>query len=151
MKKRILIVDDDPAILGGLSMLLEENYETLTALDGEEALRVLGQHTVDLIILDMLMPVLDGAGVLKTLTAQGSEIPVIVISAHKNLQDRAQTLGAADAIAKPFDIDGLERKIAQLVGPSGDDGGNGGAPSTPFGAPPGESGSWKSQFGAATY
>lgn len=115
MKPRVLIVDDDRAILEGLSMLLEENHDTLTALDGEEALRILDREHVDIVILDMLMPVLDGAGVLRELSERESNIPVIVISAHKDLQDRAQSLGAADAIAKPFDIAMLERKIAQLL------------------------------------
>ncbi|HET7369508.1 MAG TPA: response regulator [Gammaproteobacteria bacterium] len=115
MKPRVLIVDDDRAILEGLSMLLEENHETLTALDGEEALRILDREQIDIVILDMLMPVLDGAGVLREMSERGSSIPVIVISAHTDLQDRAQSLGAADAIAKPFDIAMLERKIAQLL------------------------------------
>lgn len=114
-------------------MLLEENYETLTALDGDEALRTLDREEVDAIVLDMLMPVIDGAGVLRALSERESRLPVIVISAHKELQDRAESLGAADAISKPFDVALLEQKISQVLKKkSGNEDGGGSEPSTGF-------------------
>lgn len=150
MKPRILIVDDDRAILEALSVLLEQNYETLTALDGEEALRKLEHEDVDAIVLDMLMPVIDGAGVLRALSERDSHLPVIVISAHKELQDRAESLGAADAISKPFDVALLERKISRVLRKGGRRGGDGGsAPSTGF--LPGSSGDSGLHFAPAAF
>lgn len=116
--KRILIVDDDPEIVGSLSMLLAEKYEVGLASDGEAALKRMKSGDFDLILLDLLMPGLDGAGFLRELAAKSDQSPVILMSAARDLADRARELKIAHYIAKPFHIDALEAQIDRLVGPT---------------------------------
>jgi DNA-binding response OmpR family regulator len=85
MAARILVVDDDPDIVDALTVLLEgEDYEVVTAGDGEEGLRKIREENPDLIILDLLMPKLDGFGVCKTLQdprwSRWKNIPIIVLT-----------------------------------------------------------------------
>ena len=115
--KRILLVDDDAGVIDSLRDLLEDRYEVLVARDGEDALRVLAEadRPVDAIILDMLMPVLDGEGFLRAARERGITAPVILASAHADVRARARALGAADYLQKPFGIARLEAKLARVV------------------------------------
>lgn len=118
--KRILVVEDDPAIRDGLHLLLSDKYTILQAKDGREALQVLSQETVDLVLLDMLMPILDGEGVLRCLAARDLSVPVVVMSAHRNLKNRGGLLGVAGVLAKPFNLAQLEECIGGILGPDDD-------------------------------
>jgi DNA-binding response OmpR family regulator len=111
---RVLIVDDDSAIRDALRSVLSERYEVFTAGDGEEGLAVIDRRSVDLIVLDMLMPLLDGEGMLRALRSRGISLPVIAVSA--DWFDRAGDLKANAYLSKPFEIEELEETIDELLG-----------------------------------
>ncbi len=103
----VLIVEDDASILKGLQMNLGlEGFRTICARDGEEALKLLRSHKPDLILLDMMLPKLDGIGVLRSVRAEDLDTPVIVLSAKDQEGDKVLglTLGADDYVTKPFSI-----------------------------------------------
>jgi DNA-binding response OmpR family regulator len=103
---RVLIVDDEPDVLLLLRIELEaEGYETLLAADGETALRRIAEERPDVVLLDVMMPVVDGWGVLQRLADQGSHARVIVLSAKANDSDvvHALELGAKEYVTKPFE------------------------------------------------
>jgi DNA-binding response OmpR family regulator len=118
--KRVLIVDDDPGILDSMRELLEREYHVLVAEDGAAALRVLDDGTpIDAIVLDMLMPILDGEGFLRAMRERDAPAPpVILASAHRDLRSRARNLAVADYLTKPFDVAKLEAKLARVLGVS---------------------------------
>lgn len=106
-KNLILAVDDEPDILNLLKFNLKKaNYTVITATDGEEALLLAAQKTPDLILLDVMLPNMDGMGVLKALKKDSSteNIPVIMLTAKGEELDRVLgfELGADDYITKPF-------------------------------------------------
>jgi len=112
-KTHILVVDDDPAILKLLSTNLKaRDYRVTTAMDGEEALEAVERDFVDLIILDIMMPKLDGVEVCRRLR-EWSNIPVIVLSANGGEKDKVRCLelGADDYLTKPFGIAELMARI----------------------------------------
>ncbi len=122
-KTRILIVDDDI----GISRLLRANleargYQALTALNGEEALAVMERELVDLVILDIMMPRLDGLEVCRRLR-EWTKVPIIVLSARGDEKDKVKCLdlGADDYITKPFGIDELMARVKTALRHSGAD------------------------------
>lgn len=105
---RILVVDDEPFNLDYLEQELSEaNYEIVSASNGQEALQKVGEVTPDLILLDIMMPVMDGFTTLEKLKADIAtrDIPVVIISASHDLQSvvKGIKLGAEDYLAKPFE------------------------------------------------
>ena len=109
MKKVILTVDDEEHILELISYNLELNgYEVLKALTGEEALEILDQHQVDLVLLDRMLPGIDGIEVLKQIRGDKNkkDLPVILLTAKSEEFDKVVGLeiGADDYICKPFGI-----------------------------------------------
>jgi DNA-binding response OmpR family regulator len=124
MRTKILVVDDDPDLLLLLRVTLaSEDFECLLARNGEDAVQELQLEHPDLILLDIMMPVMDGWEVLERITECGSTTPVIVVSAKAGEADvaRALELGAADYVKKPFDPDDLLQSIAAVVGLSPED------------------------------
>ena len=106
----VLIVDDEPNYLIILSELLrEEGLEIFTAKNGEEALKILGETDIDLVITDMLMPGLDGQGLLKAAKALNQDLPVIMITAFGEVEMAvaAMKAGAFNYLTKPFNNDEL--------------------------------------------
>ena len=106
MAKRILLVDDEPLIIKGLKYTLEqEGYETLAAYDGEEALEVFFANTVDLVLLDVMLPKLDGIQVCQRIR-ESSNVPIIMLTAKGEDMDKILGLeyGADDYMTKPFNI-----------------------------------------------
>jgi DNA-binding response OmpR family regulator len=104
-RKKILVVDDDPDILKVLQENLRlEDYEVLTASTGEEALRSVGRQAPDLIVLDLMLPDLDGLQVCRRLRKE-SDVPIIMLTARDRVSDRVLGLetGADDYVVKPFD------------------------------------------------
>ena len=112
---RILIADDDLGILQAMESLLSLRYDVVTARDGEEALDRLAQEPVDLVILDLLMPLLDGENALVKLRQRGYRGGIIVMSAHADRLGRTRLLGADDFVVKPFEFRELERIIERLL------------------------------------
>jgi DNA-binding response OmpR family regulator len=100
-----------------MESLLSPRYRVITARDGEEVLERLEREPVDLAILDLLMPLLDGEAALVKLRERGFRLPVIVMSAHGGRLGRTRLLGADDFLAKPFEFRELERLIERLLGP----------------------------------
>jgi two-component system, OmpR family, response regulator MprA len=121
---RLLVADDSETVLLMLQRRLEmEGYEVVTASDGFEALERLrdaDSREPDVILLDAMMPNMSGIDVLEQLRESGSQIPVLMISAHLDAQepDRMRSLGASDCIPKPFEWEDLIGKIEELAGNS---------------------------------
>ncbi len=114
MPHRILIVEDDASILRGLEMNLQlEGYETLTATDGKRALQVLREEEVDLVVLDVMLPHVNGYQVVEALRRRGSDVPVILLSAKSGDLDKVMglDLGADDYVSKPFSVVELLARI----------------------------------------
>jgi CheY-like chemotaxis protein len=110
---QILVVEDDPAIRGLVSELLrDDGYDVREASDGAEALAYVGRHRPDLIILDLMMPVMDGWQFVEECHRQEmcDDIPIVVTSASHDLPrtaERLRSFGVRTCLAKPFDVDGL--------------------------------------------
>lgn len=117
--RRILIADDDPLLRALLvHRLSADGYQVTTAEDGSEALAAIADQRPDLVVLDALMPVMDGFEVLRRLKAGGlSDAPVIMLTALKREQDivGALELGAADYLVKPFIPDELAHRVRRLL------------------------------------
>ena len=118
-KKKILIVDDEDDILHFLELVLrEKGYEVATASGGHEALTKAQVDRPDLVLLDIMMPQMDGWEVLKLLRVDEgtSQIPVAMLSARTEAKDRVQGLqeGAIDYICKPFSLQELLGKIETI-------------------------------------
>jgi DNA-binding response OmpR family regulator len=114
--KRILIVDDDPEITTSLSHLLREKYEVGIASNGFSAIDKLKESDYDLLLVDLLMPGLDGAGFVEALHERGNTTPILLLSASPGSAEKARILQATDYLLKPFHIDELEAKIERLIG-----------------------------------
>jgi two-component system, NtrC family, response regulator AtoC len=105
-RKQILVVDDEPNLRRVLSaQLARDGYDVHTAEDGEQALEILGEHHIDLVITDLKMPKLDGMELLRRAVAMDQELPVVMITAHGTVDNAVEALktGAFDYITKPFD------------------------------------------------
>ena len=121
-KKHILIVDDDPAILRLLSTNLKaRGYEIFTATDGAESLEAVQKDFIDLIILDLMMPKIDGVEVCRRIR-EWSDVPIIILSARGDENDKVKCLelGADDYLTKPFGIAELLARIKTAFRHRGD-------------------------------
>jgi two-component system response regulator MprA len=117
MKERILIIEDDEAILKLLRRgLVYEGYQVDTALDGQTGLNMARDEHPDLIILDWMLPGMDGLEVCRRLRTAGS-VPSLMLTAKDTIQDRVQGLdaGADDYLVKPFELDELLARIRALL------------------------------------
>jgi len=119
-KKRILIVDDEEDILNVLKFRLEaNNYEVLSASDGQEGLNKARSEKPDLVILDLMLPKLDGYKVCRMLKFDEAykNMPVIIFTARAQKQDEelGMQMGADAYIAKPFEPEALLGKIKELL------------------------------------
>ena len=113
MPKRLLLVDDEPAIIKGLKFSLErDGYEIDAAYDGEEAIQMFNERQYDLVVLDVMLPKLDGLTVLQRIREK-STVPVIMLTAKGEDMDRILGLeyGADDYLTKPFNILELKARI----------------------------------------
>ncbi len=107
-KIRILVVDDEKVVRNACHRVLTgKGYEVATAENGQQALEVLGQETVDLILLDLKMPVMSGEELLEITSTKYAHIPVIIITGHGTVDTAVECMkkGAYDFITKPFQID----------------------------------------------
>ena len=116
-RPRILIVDDDLPIIKFLRANLQaEGYETLAAMDGAEALETVERELPDLIILDIMMPKVDGVEVCRRLR-EWSQIPIIMLSARGDATDKVEclNLGADDYVSKPFSVEVLLARVKAVL------------------------------------
>jgi len=112
-RSRILVVDDDPAIIKVVQANLKaDGYDTFTALDGAEAIDVIERELPDLVILDIMLPKMDGFEVLRQLR-EWSQIPIIMLSARGDAEDKVKCLdlGADDYLGKPFSLNELLARV----------------------------------------
>ena len=126
---KILVVDDERAVRESLRRALElEGYEVELAEDGSQALeRLAREDQPDAVILDVLMPGVDGLEVCRTLRTQGSRLPVLMLTARTQVEDRVEGLdaGADDYLTKPFALEELLARVRALLRRSGEDGASG--------------------------
>jgi len=118
MSKRILVVDDEPDIVEVVRLRLEaNNYEVIAAYDGEEGLRKARNEQPDLIILDILMPEMDGYTFVRELKADESikDIPIVVLTAKDKMRDLFAIEGIKDYIVKPFKGEELVKIIGKYL------------------------------------
>ena len=117
MATRILIVDDEKLIVKGLRVSLEnDDYEVDTAYDGQEALDKIRQNTYHLVLLDVMLPVMDGTEVCRRVR-EFSDIPIIMVTAKSEDMDKILGLeyGADDYVTKPFNIMELKARIKAIL------------------------------------
>jgi DNA-binding response OmpR family regulator len=122
-KRRVLVIEDDASIALGLRINLEaEGYEVMAAEDGERGLEMARGAEPDLIILDVMLPKLNGFQVLQQLRREGLAMPIIVLSARTGEMDKVTglELGAEDYVAKPFSLAELLARVKAALrrGPS---------------------------------
>ena len=111
---RILVIEDEPRILEFLARGLEaEGFSVLGARDGQEGLRLAEKASCDLVILDLLLPRLDGLSVLRALETAQPDLPVVIVSARADLKTKLNgfDLGARDYLTKPFSLDELLARV----------------------------------------
>jgi DNA-binding response OmpR family regulator len=118
-RAKILVIDDDPDVLLLLRHTLEsEGFHTTLAGEGETALKRIEAERPDVVLLDVMMPVMDGWAVLERISAKPRPPRVIIVSAKVGEQDRvrALTLGAVEYVTKPFNPAKLVRAIREVLG-----------------------------------
>ena len=118
MKRRVLIADDEKNMRWVLSQALEaEGYEIVEAADGREALAAIGEQEPDIMVLDHKMPAPDGMEVLRRVRAKGHRFPIIMLTAHGNVQTAVEAMkaGASEYLTKPFDLDELKLGIDKAL------------------------------------
>ena len=121
MRPCVLVVDDDPRLLQIIEMYLRlEGYDVTTAANGEEALVRLTQQSIALVILDIMMPGMDGVEACRQIRADPatSAIPIVMCSALSADEDvrRARDAGASHMICKPFNLVGLGAVVRSFLG-----------------------------------
>ena len=117
----ILVVEDDRPLQDALvSTLVAAGYDVLAAGDGGEALKVLGEANVDLIVSDVQMQPVDGRELLRRLRARPSAPPVLLMTAYGTIEQAVAAMreGAVDYLVKPFEAEELERRVARYARPA---------------------------------
>ena len=117
MRKRILLVDDEAGIRASLKVVLEPAYDTLSASTAQEGLDLFRRESPHLVLLDVVMPGMDGLTLLKMIRAEDARIPVIMLTGTKTVKTavEAMKLGAADYLSKPFDVEELRLIVAKAL------------------------------------
>jgi two-component system, OmpR family, response regulator len=117
-KQRVLVVDDEENVSHLVSSALRfDGFETITADNGNSALAAVAEQDPDLLVLDVMMPGLDGFGLLNKLRAAGSQVPVIFLTARDGASDRVKGLraGADDYVVKPFSVEELLARVHAVL------------------------------------
>lgn len=117
-QKTILVVDDEQQLALAVKIRLQSvGYKVVTAHDGQQALELVATEKPDLVILDVLMPVMDGYTCLRELQARfgRGKIPVVVLTARDRMKDLFELEGIEDYVVKPFDYEDLLLRIDRIV------------------------------------
>jgi two-component system response regulator MprA len=117
-RPRVLVVDDDKAVRESLRRSLEFNgYDVAMAADGAEALAGIGSSKPDVVVMDVMMPRLDGIETTRALRAAGNDVPILVLTARDAVGDRVEGLdaGADDYLTKPFALQELLARLRALL------------------------------------
>ena len=118
MVSRILVIEDDPAISRGLADNLRfDSHDVLTAGDGEEGYRLIRERAPDLVVLDVMLPKLGGYELCRKIRAEGSAVPILMLTARSDETDRVLglDLGADDYVTKPFSIREVLARVRALL------------------------------------
>ena len=117
MNARVLVVDDDPAVRSAVSRALRVDYEVAEAADGSEALAQQSGTPADAIVLDLMMPGVDGLEVCRTLRRRDDNVPILIVTARDAIDDRVEGLdaGADDYLVKPFAVEELRARVRALL------------------------------------
>ncbi len=115
--RKILIIEDEPAILLGLKDELSQEFEVFTAPKGQDGLKIAVDNNPDLVILDLILPDIDGFSVCKELKEKGVDSSVIMVTARDQTVDKVKglELGADDYVTKPFDLEELKARINAVL------------------------------------
>lgn len=117
-KQRILLVEDEDHLLEAIKLNLElEGYKVSTATDGKKALKIFKEERFNLVILDVMLPEIDGFQVAETIRLENSEVPIMFLTAKNTSEDRVMGLkkGADDYLVKPFNLEELILRVGILV------------------------------------
>ena len=116
-RRRVLVVDDEAGVREALRLVLRDKYDVSVAEGGEEALRRAASESFDAVLLDLVMPGIDGLTVLERIKGQRPELPVVIVTATRTVKTAvtAIKLGAFDYIEKPFDLDELRIVLANAT------------------------------------
>lgn len=117
-KGSILLVEDEENLHEALKLNLElEGYEVSSSFNGATALKAIGNEYFDLIILDIMLPEIDGFGVIESIRVSNNEIPILILSAKNTSADRVAGLkkGADDYLTKPFNLEELLLRVQKLI------------------------------------
>jgi two-component system, OmpR family, alkaline phosphatase synthesis response regulator PhoP len=117
-KKQILIIEDETHIAEGLKLnLLLQGYEVILAPDGQSGLSMYKTDQPDLVVLDIMLPVMDGLSVLKTIREEDERIPILILSAKNASDDKVQGLsfGVDDYMTKPFNLEEFILRVERLL------------------------------------
>lgn len=117
-KASILLVEDEDNLHEALKLNLElEGYEITSAYDGNQALQKVSQEYFDLIIMDIMLPEVDGIGVTESIRIQNNDVPILILSAKNTSSDRVLGLkkGADDYLTKPFNLEELLLRVQKLI------------------------------------
>ena len=117
-KQRILLVEDEEHLLEAIKLNLEmEGYRVTTATDGKKALKVFKEERFNLVVLDVMIPEIDGFQVAETIRLQNTEVPIMFLTAKNSSEDRITGLkkGADDYLVKPFNLEELILRVGNLV------------------------------------
>ncbi|MEK7798499.1 MAG: response regulator, partial [Acidobacteriota bacterium] len=118
MKEKILVVDDDEGVRQVLGQSLQEaGYRVSSAESGEKAVAAAHEEAFDLVILDMVLPRVDGMEVLREITAAKPELPVVMITGYASVETaiKAMKMGAVDYIVKPFRMEEVELVVGKAL------------------------------------
>jgi two-component system OmpR family response regulator len=117
-KRRVLVVDDEENVVHLVASALRfDGFEAVTADNGHSALAAVAEHDPDLVVLDVMMPGLDGRAVLQSLRSAGSAVPVIFLTARDAANDQVSALrsGADDYVVKPFSVEVLLERVHAVL------------------------------------
>lgn len=118
VKHSVLLVEDEENLHDALKLNLElEGYEITSAFDGHEALKKVQEEYFDLIIMDVMLPGIDGVSVTESIRLQNNDVPILILSAKNTSADRVAGLkkGADDYLTKPFNLEELLLRVQKLI------------------------------------
>jgi DNA-binding NtrC family response regulator len=121
-KKNVLIVDDDPDVLALLEGLLKKlEYNPYVAANGEEAVRVIDNNKIDVVVSDLVMPEMNGMELLKRVKSRKGDIPFVMITGHPSIETAVEAIkkGAYDYLTKPFQVEEVRIKIDRALEKTG--------------------------------
>ena len=118
---KLLVVEDNKKLLESIMNELENHFDVESCEDGEEALYLINQNIYDLIVLDLMLPNMNGTEILKNMRNHSVETPVIILTAKESLDDKVEafTIGANDYLTKPFYMEELVARIYAILRTNG--------------------------------